>query len=104
MRPIDADKLKDTISSYTGMFDDDGEFWVSLTSVLSGIDFAETVDAAPVVHAKWKIVKDDDGNEMMQCPVCRSEFYDGDNDTVDHLPNYCSNCGARTDGDRNGQS
>lgn len=52
MRLIDADKLKESISSYAGMFDDDGEFWVSLKAILSGIDFAEAVDAVPVVLCK----------------------------------------------------
>ena len=52
MRLIDADKLKESISRYAGMFDDDGEFWVSLKAVLSGIDFAKTVDAVPVVRCK----------------------------------------------------
>lgn len=52
MRLIDADELKESISNYAGMFDDDGEFWVSLKAVLSGIDFAEAVDAVPVVRCK----------------------------------------------------
>ena len=44
---------------------------------------------------KWKIVKDDYDCELMRCSVCREEFYDGDNDTVDCMYNYCPNCGAK---------
>ena len=60
---------------------------------------APTVDAVPVVHGRWEIITDDYDCEMMCCSVCRSEFYDGDNDTVDCLHNYCPNCGAKMDGD-----
>ena len=55
---------------------------------------ATTVDAVEVVHGRWEIITDDYDCEMMCCSVCRSEFYDGDNDTVDCLHNYCPNCGA----------
>jgi hypothetical protein len=43
---------------------------------------------------EWEIRVDDFDNEYMLCPVCREEFYDGDNDTVDRTPNFCPNCGA----------
>ena len=43
----------------------------------------------------WEIIMDDYDCEMMRCSVCRSEFYDGDNDTVDCLHNYCPHCGAK---------
>ena len=43
----------------------------------------------------WKIIMDDYDCEMMCCSVCGSEFYDGDNDTVDCLHNYCPHCGAK---------
>jgi DNA-directed RNA polymerase subunit RPC12/RpoP len=43
----------------------------------------------------WKIIIDDCDCEMMCCSVCGSEFYDGDNDTVDCLHNYCPHCGAK---------
>lgn len=48
-----------------------------------------------VVHGHWNIIADDYDCEMMQCSVCKSEFYDGDNDTVDCLHNYCPHCGAK---------
>lgn len=43
----------------------------------------------------WNIIMDDYDCEMMQCSVCKSEFYDGDNDTVDCMHNYCPHCGAK---------
>ena len=55
-------------------------------------------DAARVVHGYWSIILDDYDNEMMQCSICGAEFYDGDNDTVEHFSNYCPNCGAKMDG------
>ena len=43
---------------------------------------------------EWEIIRDDFDNELMRCPVCHEEFYDGENDTVDRTPNFCPNCGA----------
>lgn len=48
-------------------------------------------------HGKWDIFDDGYGCELMSCSVCKAEFYDGDNDTVDHPHNYCPNCGAIMD-------
>lgn len=64
----------------------------------SGFDTKqEAVDAwnaRAEAQGHWEIIVDDYDCEMMLCSVCKSEFYDGDNDTVDQLPNYCPNCGA----------
>jgi hypothetical protein len=70
-----------------------------LSQVFEIVD-ANTVDAVEVVHGKWEIRDDGYGCELMCCSVCKSEFYDGDNDTVDCLHNYCPNCGAKMDGER----
>lgn len=43
---------------------------------------------------EWEIRRDNYDNEFMWCHFCQSEFYDGDNDTVDQKPNFCPNCGA----------
>ena len=43
----------------------------------------------------WEIIMDDYDCEMMQCSVCEEMFYDGDNDTVDCLHNYCPHCGSK---------
>lgn len=49
---------------------------------------------------EWEIIRDDADNELMRCPVCREEFYDGENDTVDHTPNFCPNCGSDMRGEQ----
>ncbi len=56
-----------------------------------------TIEAEPVKHGQWRIVFDAYDCEMMECSCCGAEFYDGDNDTVDCLHNYCPNCGAKMD-------
>lgn len=62
---------------------------------------APGVDAIEVVHGRWEIfLSDYDDCELMRCSCCGSEFYDGDNDTVDSLHNYCPYCGAKMDGER----
>lgn len=55
------------------------------------INRAPTVDAQPVVHAKWIRTREDFLNHM--CSRCRS---DG------HIlrSRYCPNCGAKMDGDK----
>lgn len=61
-------------------------------------DLINNQPAADVVEVKrgqWRIIEDAFDNEMMMCPFCDDFFYDGDNDTVDHFPNYCPNCGAK---------
>ena len=58
---------------------------------------SKTIEAEPVKHGRWEIITDDYDCEMMRCTKCRAEFYDGDNDTVDTLHNYCPNCGAKMD-------
>lgn len=69
-----------------------------IESAIAVLEDAPTVDAVEVVHGKWIIYDDGFGCEIMHCSVCNSEFYDGDNDTVDHPHNYCPNCGAKMDG------
>ena len=61
--------------------------------------FADKTKYVEQKHGRWEIVVDDYDCEMMKCSCCGAEFYDGDNDTVDSLHNYCPNCGAKMDGD-----
>lgn len=58
-------------------------------------------EVAPVVHGRWIIECDDFDCELMRCSVCGAEYYNGDNDTVDVLSNYCPNCGAKMDKEDN---
>ena len=100
MRLIDADALKERAIRVSTV----KEHCFMKAVGTREIDKAPTVDAVEVVHGRWDIFDDGYGCELMCCSVCRSEFYDGDNDTVDHLHNYCPNCGAKMDGDGDGDS
>lgn len=53
---------------------------------------APTVDAVPVRHGKWIPWKYHNG---FRCEFC--------NEPVDNKHNYCPNCGAKMDGERNEQ-
>ena len=53
-------------------------------------------------RGRWEIYDDGYGCELMYCPICKSEFYDGDNDTIDQLHNFCPNCGADMRGEEDG--
>lgn len=59
------------------------------------IDSMKTHEVQPVKHGRW-IENSDPGqniNEHYMCSVCGSTFHNWAND------NYCSNCGARMDGE-----
>ena len=60
--------------------------------------FKNKADVVEVKHGKWTIKRDEYDCEYMVCSCCAECFYDGDNDTVDRLPKYCSECGAKMDG------
>ena len=82
----DREKLTDLIASYM-------EFVKTATPK----EMADHLISSGVVvreKGEWEIRRDDYDNELMRCPFCREEFYDGENDTVDHTPNFCPNCGA----------
>lgn len=51
---ISRSALKENISSYVGVWDDDGEFMVGMATVLRGIDSAPAVDAEEAFkHLHW---------------------------------------------------
>ena len=81
MRLIDADALRQTMESnlYWGL-DSDG-------AILDTIDEAPTIEAAPVVHGRWK----QRGKNLGECSEC--------GEVVLVRYRYCPNCGARMDGD-----
>ena len=64
---------------------------------------APTVDAAPVVHARWiehvtyhQYEDDCDEVHSVECPVCGYKTWEYD---YDDAPKYCAGCGARMDTD-----
>lgn len=66
MRLIDADLLKEHISSYAGMFTDEG-FMVRLEAVLCGIDFQPTAYDVEAVVRELEKLKGDDSECLNGC-------------------------------------
>ena len=91
MRLIDADALE--CISYTGVPDGyDNTFDSGVLWMLDTVDEIPTV--APVRNGKWKTVMCDDGYgeyTLFECDQCGSQSA--------QKRNYCSNCGAKMNGD-----
>jgi hypothetical protein len=86
MRLIDADKLKDVINADINRCYLLGIGSVGpLSHVLDQIDAQPTVDAAPIVHSRWK---NNDG-VYDTCMACGEEIYQA------MEMNYCPICGAK---------
>ena len=66
-------------------------FYFGLIAAADEIEKLPTVDAVEVVHGKW--VWDNRFHDYT-CSICHNWDL--------KTPNYCSNCGAKMDGDGNG--
>lgn len=102
MRLIDADELKI----------DYGFTWDDITptheEMYALIDRQPTIDAVPVRHGRWIKMSDADG-QYYCCSECGEELYrkwtfDREFDIFPKKKSiektmYCSNCGAKMDGD-----
>lgn len=100
MRLIDADALKNWLTKPVGFrtnCEDCTERDCLDCIIGEALDNAPTIEAVPVKHVRWDIITDSYDCEFMFCPFCQSEFYNGDNDTVDILYNYCPNCVYKMD-------
>lgn len=85
MRLIDADEL--VVMEYGGIKFVPKEF----------IDDAPTVDAVPVKHGRWLRVGYIENTWLVsECSACGYQTIDAGN--------YCTNCGAKMDGDDNGKT
>ena len=85
MRLIDADEIK-----YREQLEwfGNGRYEPMQFVYESDIDIQPTVDAVPVRHGKWMVTP-----VYIKCSECGESFM--------LIPqNYCPNCGARMDGDR----
>ena len=99
MRLIDATELERVWEKHKARDQyNGGGYLYSPQDILDDIEEAPTIEAEPVKHGEWVIITDEFDCEMMECSCCGAEFYDGDNDTVDRLHNYCPSCGAKMDG------
>lgn len=75
-------------------------YWTRVVQIKDAlIEFVEKTtpaDVAPVVHAEWKCVSDDDQYEgEYYCSACSAEEYIPDNAI---FPPFCWHCGAKMDG------
>lgn len=109
MRLIDADVLKadygmadDCKNCKTGWRSCQGDNTYTKMNFCGWLDDAPTVDAVPVRHGRWETVEDWDGDERYKCSVCGDEwFLEVGNPEFNNM-NYCPKCGARMDGEGNG--
>lgn len=84
---ISKSALREKISSYVGVWDDDGEFMVGMAAVLRGIDSAPAVDAV-VLPCKvgalvWKIDERFTGRGRERWPILRCMVMEFSTDIVD---------------------
>ena len=97
MRLIDADALL-PMMKYATTDNEIGVFPIKIgfNTIAKVIDDAPTVDAVPVRHGKWKLIRmEDDGNGFYTCSNCdRGDIHS----PLVTVP-YCWYCGARMDAD-----
>lgn len=98
-RYIDADKLAREYERHPTR-------WYFGRDVLREIGEAETVevDAEPVRNGRWMTCEDGWGDDHYQCSECGEEWTLIDGTPEENGMRYCPNCGAKMDGDGDGQT
>ena len=89
MRLIDAEVMLREIKKADEADPNLATCW-SRGSIRRIIEGLPTIEAAPVVHGRWKYVEVIGFGYLSTCSECGHH---------DHETNYCPNCGARMDGD-----
>ena len=96
-RTIDADALVNELHKHFSKGFDGDEWWNS-THVLTAIEQAPTVDAAPVRHGRWKKAERNGmwaySDAYRQCSECKDVIY------LAFKMQYCPTCGAKMDAER----
>ena len=87
---ISADKLAQAFKRKT---------WYSADEIQDEIADAQGVDAEPVRHGRW-ILHGEPPIYTIECSVCRQYYFHHWNQQ--EKAKYCGMCGARMDGDENG--
>lgn len=103
MRLIDADALyefvKDQMEKETGAYTrGKNKAFNIIKSALHNECATPTIEAKPVIHSEWEITDIDHahGRKCYHCPECGEDEWRYDES------NFCSNCGVRMDGGKNG--
>lgn len=91
-RLVDANALKVELDAWARIINNPSHYLRE--DALHIIDTAPTVDAVPVVHAKW--VDNCPDEDCVTCPACNAKWNKLDNNV--HLFDYCPNCGAKMEG------
>jgi hypothetical protein len=91
----EAETLLEFVKQYTPHFD--GE--TTMQCVVKAIKEAPTADVAEVKHGEWIYHVDDlfPADGTIECSVCHEE-----ESLLLYNNNYCPNCGAKMDGEKNG--
>lgn len=101
-RLIDADELG--IGKANPSVFEKAEYAIGWNNAIEIIQNAPTIDAVPVVHGRWEIVKRkniwDVETAVHECSVCKR--FTVKNVGIMRTSNYCPNCGARMDGENDG--
>lgn len=103
MRLIDAGALMDRcIASAGGWFcHREITFAEALKMVCDMIDEADTIDAEPVVHARWE--ESEYRDEKYRCSACGGACWYYDYQGAVARSRFCPNCGAKMDGKEDGK-
>lgn len=94
VRPIDANAMHKFVE---GKVAEGKDGWANgvpyeWAYALTAVDMQPTLDYAPVVHGKWRVVNVPKrwGGSTLRCSEC--------NTGTTHHWSYCPNCGAKMDG------
>lgn len=104
MRLIDVD---DAIEKIDGLCVESNENWIG-TDNQSFVDHSEvidilcdappTVDAVPVVHGRWRSLRELLPNKFSLLRFAKKKGFCSNCGSFDKKNNYCPNCGAKMDG------
>lgn len=98
MRLIDADEFKKGLAVTDDTDAYRNETFKKISEIICDwIDREPTVDAKPVVRAKWTYYKNNGITDYFKCSSCDNVVKVSLDDFPKHK--FCSNCGARMDGD-----
>ena len=71
--------------------------------ILAEIEFADTVDAVPVVHGRWENIRNFGSGECYGwCNQCKTPVKADNATGLVQNNRFCRWCGAKMDGDGNG--